>query len=209
MAKTKIKLATMAEVKAAAISLFGSQPDEETTDRLDFSDRSSAGDDEPPRWIIERMRENGKLLRELFPNVFITSEIIDEWYHVTVKVRDRVRIDRPEWDHKKLLTFLEKTVAPALQPFYHKVVAEWEHYDGRQPRIKALYGQKWDEFNELSFDLRGNTSDGWEVHARFGIVSITHKVTTSRGLLQTVWKTLKAEIGDLSDMGRVNKKGAW
>ena len=199
----------MAEVRRAAVSLFGTVPDEETSDMLAFSERDSAGDDYPPRWLIESMREKSKRLRDQFPNVFTTSEIIDEWFHITVKVKDRVRIDRPEWERKKLMAFLEKTVAPELQPFYHEVVLEWKHYDGRDPRIKAFYGQRWDEFSELSFGLLGNTCDGWEVRARFGIVSITHKVTTSRGLLQTVWKKLKAEIGDLSDMDRVNQKGTW
>ena len=206
MAKTKIKLADMAEVRPAALSIFGFLPDEENADTLSFSERNSAGDDYPPRWLIESMRDKSKLLRDKFPNVLVTSEIVDEWIHIDVKVKDRARIERPEWCHKKVLAFLEKTVAPELQPFYHKAVAEWEHYDGRPPRIKAFYGQKWNEFSELSFGLLGNTIDGWAVHAHFGTASITNKVTTSRGLLQTAWKKLKAEIGDLSDVGRVNQK---
>jgi hypothetical protein len=205
--KTKTKLAIMAEVRRLAISIFGTIPDEETVDMLSFSDRDSPGDDEPPDWLIKAMQEKSKRLRDRFPNVFITSEIVDEWIYVSVKVKDHVRIDRPEWDYKKVLAFLEETVAPELTPFYHKVAAEWESYDGRQPRVKAFYGPKWNEFGELSFDLLGNTSDGWTVRARFGIVSITHKVSTSRGLLQTVWKKLKVEIGDLSDMSKVNKQG--
>lgn len=206
--KTKTKLATMAEVRKEAVTIFGT-PDEESEEFLSFSERDSAGDEYPPRWLIEGMQNKSKMLRELFPNVFITSEIIDEWFHITVKVRDRARIDRPEWEHKKVLAFLEKTVAPELQPFYHKVRPEMKQVDNGYPRILAFYGQKWNEFSELSFGLLGNTSDGWTVHARLGIVSITHKVTTSRGLLQKVWKELKVEIGDLSDMDRVNKKGIW
>ncbi len=199
----------MAEVRESATRIFCLSPDEETVDMLAFSNRNSAGDDEPPRWLVESMQEKSKKLRELFPNVFITSEIIDEWFHVTVEVKDRARIDRPDWDYKKVLAFLEKTVAPEIQPHYQKVRAEVKQVISGYPRIVAFYGQKWDEFSELSFELRGNTVEGWEVRGRFGIVSITHKVTTSRGLLQTVWKKLKAEIGDLSDMDRVNQKGTW
>jgi hypothetical protein len=209
MAKTKIKLATMADVKPVALTIFGMRPDEETADTLAFSDRNSAGDDYPPRLLVECMTHKAKQIRELFPNVFIYLEVIDEWFHVTVKVLDRVRIERPEWDHKKVLAFLEKTVAPELQPFYHKVRPEMKQVINGYPRILAFYGQNWNEFSELSFGLLGNANDGWTVHARFGIASITHKVTTSRGLLQTVWKKLKAEIGDLSDMDRVNQKGTW
>lgn len=198
----------MAEVRRAAITVFG-MPNEETADSLSFLERDSAGDDGPSRWLIESMQAKAKQLRDQFANVFISSEVIDEWYHVVVHVKDHVRIDRPEWDNKKVMTFLKKTVAPELQPFYQKVVAEWEHYDGRPPRIKAFYGPKWNDFVELSLTLVGDTNAGWEVCARFGAVAITHKVTTSRGLLQAVWKKLKAEIGDLLNLDKVNKQGTW
>jgi hypothetical protein len=81
--------------------------------------------------------------------------------------------------------------------------------DNGYPRIQAFYGTKWDKFSELSFSLSGDSVKGWEVFARFGKATITHKVTTSRGLLQTVWKKLKVEIGNLSDMRKIHNKGSW
>jgi hypothetical protein len=88
-------------VKAAAVSIFGMQPEE--TDPLVFTDRDSAGDDYPPRWLIESMKEKSKKLKDQFPHVVTSVEVVDEWFTITVKVLDKPRIERPDWNHKKLL----------------------------------------------------------------------------------------------------------
>ena len=160
--------------------------------------------------VLKKQHVQGALsdaLYALFPNVFITLEIVDEWFHVTVQVKDHAHIDRPERDHKKVLLFLEKTVLPELQPHHLKVVAEWEHYDGRNPRIKAFYGPKWNDFSELSFALHGDTTNGWVARAWFGSCIIEHKTTTGWGLLQKLRQKLKAEVGDVSDADNLRQKG--
>ena len=56
--KTKTKLATMAEVRRAAISTYGTIPDEETADFLSFSERDSAGD-------ASKLQKTGKAHRHV------------------------------------------------------------------------------------------------------------------------------------------------
>lgn len=200
----KPKNASIKEIADAARTLFGLHPDEETSNSISFTDRNSAGDDAPPAWLVESFREKSKALKERFPNVIASTEAVDEWISIKFTRLDKARIDRPEWDHMKLLKYFQDVVGPELLQYFVKVKGEIKQVDYGYPRVLAYYEDKWDKFHELQFQLEGNPRDGWRVAASFGRHHITHPVKSSRGLFQTVWKKLKAEIGwNLGDAGRI------
>jgi hypothetical protein len=202
--KTKTKLANIKEIGDVARTLFGMQPDAETENTISFTDRNSAGDDHPPVWLIQAFAEKSKALKERFTHVIAHTEVVDEWITVTFTRLAKARVDRPEWDHNKLLKFFQDTVGPELLQYFVKVRGEIKQVDHGHPRVLAFYEDKWDKFHELQFQLEGNPRDGWWVDASFGRHHITHPVKTSRGLYQAVWKKLKAEIGwNLGDVGRI------
>lgn len=202
--KTKTKLASIKEIGDVARTLFGLHPDNETETTISFTDRSSAGDDHPPAWLVQSFQEKSKTLKERFTNVISHTETVDEWITVTFTRLEKARVERPEWDQKKLLKYFQDTVGPELLQYFVKVKGEIKQVDYGYPRVLAFYEDKWDKFHELQFDLKGNPRDGWRVEASFGRHHITHPVRSSRGLYQAVWKKLKAEIGwNLGDVGRI------
>jgi hypothetical protein len=132
--------------------------------------RESAGDDEPSEQLRKEVAAHVKALRELSPLVYVSTEEIDEWIHLTARVKDKPRKDKPE-----LMKDLAKVVLDRLPESVSKhpksrfIGQEYSrNYCGTiavLTEVTYTYGKR---SVRLGWQLDGDTTNGWKLRVEWG-----------------------------------------
>ena len=201
--KTQQKVAE--QVRAYLKPRLGIDDDEVGSDgtiRLTASDRRSAGDDEPAPEVIASMRAHAKALRALSPYVFVSTEHVDEWVHLSVLVKTVTRKDRPETAAQEINCGLKAKFPEAVSkhPKTHSIDINMPYgFDGRltvETRVEGPYGRRT---VDLGWKLLGDSTEGWVLSVKWGEHKITRPATFKKLTAGIILKQLETLLARLKD----------
>jgi hypothetical protein len=138
-------------------------------------DESDTGDEEPNEAAVRTERLFARELLGLSRHVFVDMEAIDEWIDLTIKIRPTTRQPKPKHNNNlpekvqeglwSSITHHDRVKLIASNPNTQKVGAIEIHTD-----IEGRYGS----FSiPLTWDIKGDTIEGWDLIVEWGRHSIT------------------------------------
>lgn len=207
---TKKKAPTAAQKKAADLvrgyfrnKRLDIEEDEVNDDGhivLFHSDRESASYDEPSARMREQYQTYVAELRDLAPLVFVFREYVDEWIHLTVTIRDKARKPRPEPIQNLDVKLLERMPESILKHSKVEKVRRREYraeYSGLEA-VTSIPGKYSGMFlrADLTWDLRGNTVDGWELIVNWGC----HRVRRDANFKKLTPKIILEQLAKITDL---------
>lgn len=137
---------------------------------IGLSYRDSAGDDEPTAAIRNEVAGHANALLALSSFVYVTTEAIDEWMHLMVRVKDKPRKDKPALT--KDLTKAVFEALPVSVTKHPKARFISQHFArGKDGAIEVMthvsyrHGRRsaW-----LYWVLEGDTTQGWSLRVEWG-----------------------------------------
>ena len=168
---------------------------------LSTSYRDGAGDDEPSDAIRRQVAAHVQALRALSPLLYVSTEEIDEWVHLTVRVKEKPRKEKPE-----LMKDLAKVVLDRLPESVSKhpksrfIGQEYSrHYCGTiavLTEVTYTYGKR---SVRLGWQLDGDTTNGWTLRVEWGAHKIVRPAKFKKLTPAIVLEQFDKLLSELSD----------
>lgn len=189
---------------------------------LSHRDASDVDNKEPSRDVKDQFKAHVTKLRELSPLVFVAQEHVDEWVHLTIRVRPTKRKPRPQLIPKldaKILDRMPQSIAqhprvtalmlnsrcPLRGLGKVEVSTDVDSNHGDQRLVSVL---QW--------DLRGDTVAGWDLVVSWGCHRIRRPATFKKLVPKIILSQLQKILDHLDDpldcLGhtiRLKKDGGW
>jgi len=169
--------------------------------RLYVTDRHSAGDEHPPKTMMDYFHNVADEVRKVSPLAYVVVSQVDEWATMTVRVRVKPRQPQPALAKdlgKEIIAKLPESIRLDNRVTYVGLDHSIHHLGC--VAVKTTKEGRYDfHWLRLYWDLEGNLVDGWRLKVQWGEHTIERPAKFKKLTAGIILQQLAILIGQLID----------